>query len=169
LGGECFCFFLPDIAFSYSQKRQRRQALVGPFQKMPFQGQDFFFFLPDTAFNYSQKRLRRQALVGPFQKMPSQGQDFFFTLFHSLTRRIGTRFPWKYVWRTQAPSRAAFFSWSATLGKIPTLDNLRKRHVIMINKCYMCKKTEEFVNHFLLHCDVAFALWYSLFCRFGLS
>jgi len=96
-------------------------------------------------------------------------QDFFFTLFHSLTRRIGTRFPWKYVWRTQAPSRAAFFSWSATLGKIPTLDNLRKRHVIMINKCYMCKKTEEFVNHFLLHCDVAFALWYSLFCRFGLS
>jgi len=73
------------------------------------------------------------------------------------------------VWRTQAPSRAAFFSWSATFGKILTLDNLRKRHVIVINRCCMCKKTEESVDHLLLHCDVAFVVWYSLFNRFGLS
>jgi len=45
---------------------------------------------------------------------------------------------------------------------------LRKRHVIMINKCCMCKKTEESVDHLLLHCDVSFALWYSIF-SFGLS
>jgi hypothetical protein len=85
------------------------------------------------------------------------------------TRPIGTGFPWKCVWRTQAPSRAAFFSWSVALGKILTLDNLRKRHVIVINRCFMCKKTEESVDHLLFHCNVAFALWYSLFSRFGLS
>jgi hypothetical protein len=73
------------------------------------------------------------------------------------------------VFRTQAPSRAAFFSWSNALGKIFTLDNLRKRHVLVINRCCMCKKTEESVDHLLLHCDVAFALWYSLFNHFGLS
>jgi hypothetical protein len=33
----------------------------------------------------------------------------------------------------------------------------------------MCKKTEESVDHLLLHCVVAFALWYSLFNLFGLS
>jgi len=91
------------------------------------------------------------------------------TFFHSLTRTIGTRFPWKCVWRTQALSRATFFSWSAALGKIITLDNLRKHHAIMINRYYMCKKTEESVDHLLLHCDVVYALWYSLFSRFGLS
>jgi hypothetical protein len=74
------------------------------------------------------------------------------------------------VWLTQAPSRAAFFfSWSAALCKILTLDNLRNRHFIMIDRCYMCKKTGESVDHLLLHYDVASALWSSLFSRFGLS
>jgi hypothetical protein len=68
-----------------------------------------------------------------------------------------------------SPFKTAFFSWSAALGKIFTLDNLRKRHDIVINRCSMCKKTEESVDHLFFHCDVAFALWYSLFSRFGLS
>jgi hypothetical protein len=47
------------------------------------------------------------------------------------------------VWRTQAHSSAAFFAWSVALGKILTLDNLRKQHVIVIDRCYMCKKTSD--------------------------
>jgi Fe2+ transport system protein FeoA len=31
------------------------------------------------------------------------------------------------MWRTQAPLRAVSFAWSVVLGKILTLDNLRKR------------------------------------------
>jgi hypothetical protein len=58
------------------------------------------------------------------------------------------------VWRTQAPSRAAFFYWSATLDKILTLENLKKRHIIVINRCCMCKKTEKSVDHLLFH-----AMW----------
>jgi len=42
------------------------------------------------------------------------------------------------------------------------LDNLRNQHVIVINICYTCKKTGAFVDHLLLHCDVASALWSSL-------
>jgi hypothetical protein len=82
--------------------------------------------------------------------------------FYSLACSGSSSFPWKSVWRTQAPSRAAFFVWTVAIGKILTLDNFRKWHVIVINKCYMCKKTGESVDHFLLHCDVASALWSSL-------
>jgi hypothetical protein len=47
------------------------------------------------------------------------------------------------VWRTKAPLRAAFFAWSAALGKILTMDNLRKRHVIVVDRCCMCKRNES--------------------------
>jgi len=89
--------------------------------------------------------------------------------FYSLACTRSSHFRWRSVWRTQAPSRAAFFVWSAALGKILTLYNLRKRHVIVINKCYMYKKTGESVDYLLLHYDVASALWSSLFSHFGMS
>jgi len=89
--------------------------------------------------------------------------------FYSLACFGSSRFLWKSVWCTQAPSRAAFFVWTAALGKILTLNILRKRYVIVINRCCMCKKTGKFVDHILLHCDMASALWSSLFSRFGMS
>jgi hypothetical protein len=73
------------------------------------------------------------------------------------------------VWRTRAPSSAAFFAWSEALGQICTLDNLRKRHVIVIDRWYMCKKAGESVDHLLLHCNVASTLWTSVFSCFRLS
>jgi hypothetical protein len=91
------------------------------------------------------------------------------SFFYSLASSGCSPFPWKNVWHTQAPSRAAFFAWTVALGKILTLDNLRKRHVIVINRCFMCKKTEEFVGHLLLHRDLASILWSSLFICFGMS
>jgi hypothetical protein len=72
------------------------------------------------------------------------------------------------VWWAQPPTRVAFFAWSTALDKILTLDNLRKRHVIMVDRCYMCKRNMESVDHFL-HCNVAYALWIVLFTCFGMS
>jgi hypothetical protein len=77
--------------------------------------------------------------------------------FCSLAFSKGSRFPWKSVWRTPAPSRATFFVWLAALGKILTLDNFKKRHVIVMDKCCMCKRNGESVDH-LLHYDVASAI-----------
>jgi precorrin-4 methylase len=56
------------------------------------------------------------------------------------------------------PLIAAFFAWSATLGKILTMDNLRKRYVIVVNMRCMCEKNGESVDHLLFHCVVACAL-----------
>ena len=35
-------------------------------------------------------------------------------------------FPWKSIWRTKAPSRVAFFTWTAVLGKVSLLTTLEK-------------------------------------------
>jgi hypothetical protein len=88
---------------------------------------------------------------------------------NSLVGSVGRRFPWKSVWRTQAPPRAAFFAWTAALGKILTADNLKKWKIIIMDRCYLCKRDGEFVDHLLLHCDVASILWNLVFSRFGMS
>jgi len=90
------------------------------------------------------------------------------SFFCSLACFGGSRFPWKSVWCSQAPSSVAFFAWSTVLGKILTLDSLRKRHVIVIDICYMCKKTGESVDY-LIHCDVTYTLCSYLLSCFGLS
>ena len=64
-------------------------------------------------------------------------------------------FPWKIIWSSEAPPRVAFFVWTVALGKILTIDNLRKRKIRITDWCYMCKCNGEFVDHFLLHCPIA--------------
>jgi hypothetical protein len=73
------------------------------------------------------------------------------------------------VWRTQSPSKVAFFVRSMALSKILSLDNLRKRHVIVMDKYCMCKRNEEFVDRLLFHCDVVSVIWSVLFNHFGMS
>jgi hypothetical protein len=43
------------------------------------------------------------------------------------------------------------------------------RHVVVVYWCCMCKRDGESVDHLLLHCEVACALWSALFSRFELS
>jgi hypothetical protein len=65
--------------------------------------------------------------------------------------------------------RAAFFAWSAALGKILTVDNLRKRLIIIVDRCCLCKRDGEFVDHLFLPCDVAPATWNNILTCFGMS
>jgi hypothetical protein len=59
--------------------------------------------------------------------------------------------------------------WSAALCKILTVDNLRKRHIIIMDRCCLCKRDGESMGHLVLHCDVASSLWNNIFTRFGMS
>jgi hypothetical protein len=52
------------------------------------------------------------------------------SFFSSLAFSVGSHFSWKSVLWTQTLMRATYFVWSAALGKILTIDNLKKRHVI---------------------------------------
>ena len=71
------------------------------------------------------------------------------------------------LWRSKAPLRAAFFVWTAGLGNILTIDNLRKRKVKIIDWCYMCKCNGESVDHLMLHCPIISDLWSMIFSLFG--
>ena len=58
-------------------------------------------------------------------------------------------FPWKIIWRSKAPPRVAFFVWTAALGKILTIDNLRKRKIRITDWCCMCN---AMVNLLITYC-----------------
>jgi hypothetical protein len=88
---------------------------------------------------------------------------------NSLFSHVSFPFPWKSIWCTKAPQRVAFFVWLAALGKILTLDNLRRKNMFLINRCGMCKKDEESIDHLLLHCECVKFLWNAFFTHFDLA
>jgi hypothetical protein len=93
-----------------------------------------------------------------------------FTLssyYKALSGTSHVSFPSKIIWKSRAPPRVAFFVWTAALGKIMTIDNLQKRHVLIMDWCCMCKKGGEIVDHLLLHCPFAWELWSMVFDLFG--
>lgn len=61
----------------------------------------------------------------------------------------------------------AFFLRTAALGKILTIDNLRKKNVRITYWCYMHKCNGESVDHPLLHCPIASDLWSMVLGLFG--
>jgi len=65
--------------------------------------------------------------------------------------------------------RVAFFVWRIVLGKILTDDNLRKRNVVVVEWCCICKKSGESIEYLLLHCEVAHDLWSYIFNFFGVE
>ena len=82
-------------------------------------------------------------MLDPFQREQLEVRSYY----HVLTILIGSPFPWKNIWRIKVPSRVAFFVWTAALRKILTLDSLRKRNIIMVDWCCMCKKIEKSIDH----------------------
>jgi hypothetical protein len=91
------------------------------------------------------------------------------SFYHALCTPVGAPFHWNSIWRNKAPSRVAFFIWMAALRKILTLNNPRKRYIIMVDWCFMCKSYGETIYYFLLYCEVARELWVSIFPFFSVE
>ncbi len=89
--------------------------------------------------------------------------------YKSLTTNGEDCFPWKSIWKAKVPPWVAFFSWTAALGRILTAENLRRRRVIIVSWCCLCKMDGESVDHLLLHCAYAKELWDLVFAMFGIA
>ena len=79
--------------------------------------------------------------------------------YRSLSPSSSTLFLWKIIWKAKVLPRVTFFSWSAALGKVLTIDNLHTWGLMLQEWCCMCKRNGESVNHLFLHCSVASDLW----------
>uniref|UniRef100_A0A2N9EIT8 Reverse transcriptase zinc-binding domain-containing protein n=1 Tax=Fagus sylvatica TaxID=28930 RepID=A0A2N9EIT8_FAGSY len=89
--------------------------------------------------------------------------------YKALLPQTATVGPWKSIWKPKVPTRVAFFVWTAALDRILTTDNLRRRRVIIMDWCCMCKNNGESPSHLLLHCSVARDLWNFILSLFGLQ
>ena len=98
-----------------------------------------------------------------------KGNDKFDTRsYYNIIRGVvASNCPWKGVWKAKIPRRVAFFVWTAVHGQILTLNNIMLRGRILVNRCCMCHRNEETVDHLLLHCPVAHTLWVYMFKIFG--
>ena len=73
------------------------------------------------------------------------------------------------IWKVYVQPRVSFFGWEATWEKDLTLDQLQKRGWPLANRCYLCQRHEESIDHILLHCAMARTLWALLCSLFGVQ
>ncbi|WMV55701.1 hypothetical protein MTR67_049086 [Solanum verrucosum] len=74
---------------------------------------------------------------------------------------------WKHVWKTRQALIVSCFTWTALKEVCLAQDNLRKKGVILINRCVMCKQINESVNH--LFCTALQQLVYGIFSTLCLA
>uniref|UniRef100_A0A2N9GEV9 TIR domain-containing protein n=1 Tax=Fagus sylvatica TaxID=28930 RepID=A0A2N9GEV9_FAGSY len=100
-------------------------------------------------------------------KLRQHGRFYAKSYYHVLSGKAGISFPWKAIWRVNAPRRVAFFMWTAAWGKILTCDNLMRRGYSMAGWCCMCRVGCETGDHLLIHCSLTLNLWHSVLRAFG--
>ena len=56
-----------------------------------------------------------------------------------------------------------YIDYTCKVGGILTIDNLIKKNLPLVNCCCLCQCDEETMDHLLLHCKIAHALWCEAF------
>ena len=97
------------------------------------------------------------------------GKFFVKSLYKSLVSSSPASFTSSAIWNVYVQPRVSFFGWEATWGKALTLDQLQKRGWPLVNRCYLCQRHEESIDHILLHCAKARTLWALLCSLFGVQ
>ena len=91
------------------------------------------------------------------------------SLYTVLRPVSSTYFPSKIIWMSYTQPKISFFAWEASWGRVLTLDCLQKRDWALANRCFLCQKCGESIDHLLLHCERTRKLWTLLFSFFGVS
>ena len=99
----------------------------------------------------------------------SKNEIFFVKSLYSLDPSCAVPFPWSIIWSPCVPTKVGFFAWEASLGKVLTQDQLKRRGWNLANKCVLCCAKEETINHILVHCSKMRVLWDLVFSLFGVN
>ena len=81
------------------------------------------------------------------------------SLYKALQRVSLASFPSKIIWNSCVQPKISFFAWEASWGRVLTLDRLRKRGWALENRCFLCQKSGESIDHLLLHCERTREVW----------
>lgn len=71
----------------------------------------------------------------------------------------GGLFKWLRLWSLSIPPKMKNFMWRVLNDCIPTLGNLRRKHVNVHPICKICKLSEETIDHILISCPFASRCW----------
>ncbi|CAI0440264.1 unnamed protein product, partial [Linum tenue] len=91
-------------------------------------------------------------------------KSLYTELVGSHSREI-EEFPAKIVWIPWIPSKICFFTWLVYHNRVLSLDNLKRRGLYLANRCVLCKKDEESVQHLLVDCDFVRRIWILMYGR----
>lgn len=78
-------------------------------------------------------------------------------------------FPSRGTWILGIPTKISFFIWMAVLDKIITLDHLQRRWWNLANRCVLCLREEESVDHLFVHCALPHRVWGSFLSPLNIS
>ncbi|CAN1356356.1 Putative ribonuclease H protein At1g65750 [Linum perenne] len=68
-------------------------------------------------------------------------------------------FPHQIVWAKSVPPKVQGFCWMVWHKKIASIDNLQRRGMTLANRCVLCEKDLESVDHLFIHCEFAVEVW----------
>ncbi|RVX06966.1 putative ribonuclease H protein [Vitis vinifera] len=105
----------------------------------------------------------------PLFSRPFNDWELEESLYKSLVSGHPISFPSSAIWKVTVQLKVSFFGWVATWGKALTLDQLQRRGWALANRCYLCQKHEESIDHILLHCEKVRTLWVLLYSMFGVQ
>lgn len=71
------------------------------------------------------------------------------------------------IWIPLVPPKVSFFVWLLHHNSIMTQDNLAHRGVTLDNKCVLCKKELESINHLFLNCNYTHKVWMAFMLDYG--
>lgn len=76
-----------------------------------------------------------------------------------------------HIWQVYAPFKAQVMAWRLAWNRLPTMDNLRKRLVILVEewKCYCCREEVETGRHLFFDCLEIQDLWQKMIRWSGIS
>ncbi|XP_057770688.1 uncharacterized protein LOC130990474 [Salvia miltiorrhiza] len=69
------------------------------------------------------------------------------------------------IWKTPASATAITTAWKVLKGRLPTVDNLRRRQVVLQPAacCVLCNSSEESIDHLFFSCHKSDEIWKSIF------